>query len=89
MPLDKLKATLQDLEAELNSLTTVDDEARQLLEEAIADIHSAIHPEDPAQLEPDTLSARLTAIAEDFESSHPTLFGIVGRIINVLGQMGI
>ncbi len=89
MPLNKLKATLQDLEAELNSLTTVDDEARQLLEEAIADIHAAIHPEDPAELEPETLSARLAAVAEDFESSHPALFGMVGRIINALGRMGI
>jgi signal transduction histidine kinase len=89
MPLDKLKAILQDLEAELTSLTNVDDEVREHLEEAIAEIQSAIQREDPSQLEPHTLSARLTAAAERFESSHPTLFGIVGRIVNVLGQMGI
>ncbi|MFV1967002.1 MAG: DUF4404 family protein [Pirellulaceae bacterium] len=89
MPLDKLKATLQDLETELNSLTSVDDEVRELLEEASAEIQSAIHGKDPSQLEPHSLSARLSAAAEHFESSHPTLFGIVGRIVDVLGQMGI
>jgi len=89
MPLNKLKDTLRDLETELNSLTTVDSEIRELLEEAAAEIQTAIHREDPSQLEPHSLSEKLTTAAEDFESSHPTLFGIVSRIVDVLGQMGI
>jgi hypothetical protein len=89
MPLKRLKVILRDLEAELASSTSVDDDVRERLEQAIAEIQSAIQQEDPSQLEADTLSARLSAAAERFESSHPTLFGMVGRIVDALGQLGI
>jgi hypothetical protein len=89
MPLNRLHAIIRDLEAELASSANVDDDVRERLEQAVAEIQSAIQQEDPSQLEPDTLAARLTAAAERFESSHPTLFGIVGRIVNALGQLGI
>ena len=87
--LEKLKATIQDLESELDSLTTVDDETRSLLEEAIGDIQSVMRKQDLAQLEPHSVTEKLKTATEDFESSHPTLFGIVSRIIDALGQLGI
>lgn len=87
--IQKLKATIQDLESELESLASVDSVTRQMLEEAVAEIQSALQKQDPQQLETHSLTERLKTTAEQFESSHPTLFGVVSRMIDVLGQMGI
>ncbi len=87
--LQKLKATIQDLETELESLTAIDADTREMLEEAVAEIHTALRKEDPQHLEPHSLAERLKTAAEQFESSHPTLFGVVSRTIDILGQMGI
>jgi hypothetical protein len=87
--LEKLKATIRDLEAELNSLTSVDAETRGLLEEAVEEIQSAMHKQPPSHLEPHSVAEKLKEVAEQFESSHPNLFGIVSRVIDSLGRMGI
>jgi len=85
----KLKSTIRDLEAELSSLTTVDAETRRLLEEAVDEIEAAIHREDTSHLQSHPVVEELRTVADQFESSHPTLSGIVSRMLDVLGQMGI
>lgn len=85
----KLQATIDELQAELASLETVDDETRAVLEEAVEEIHAALGKEAHADLEESSLITRLREAAEQFEASHPTLFGIVSRTIDALGQMGI
>jgi chromosome segregation ATPase len=87
--LKKLQATLDELEGELHSLESLDPKTRELLEEAARDIQAALDTRDPDQFEPHSLREQLQEAARRFESSHPTLSGIVGRMINVLGQMGI
>jgi len=84
--IDRLRATVRELEKELASLSEIDDQTRDVLEEAVQEIRDALRPQD---LEPQSLASRLKLAAEDFESSHPTLFGIVSRMIDALGQMGI
>ncbi len=85
----KLQATIDELQAELASLQTVDDETRAVLEEAVEEIHAALGKEAHADLGESSLITRLRDAAEQFEASHPTLFGIVSRTIDALGQMGI
>ena len=87
--LENLRTTLRELETELASLSTVDKETRSLLEEVAGEIQSALHKEDTSQLEPHSLISRLKEGTEQFESSHPTLFGLVSRIIDGIGQLGI
>lgn len=87
--LEKLKAMLADLETELDSLGSMDTETRQVLEEAVSEIQAALEAKDPTEIEHETLADRLRNAAEEFESSHPTLFGVVSRTIDALGQMGI
>ena len=90
--IDKLRETVRELEAELASLDSIDPETRSVLESALADISDVLHRKDEAALAPphtQTLATRLQEAAEGFESSHPNLFGIVGRTVNALGQMGI
>ena len=85
----KLQATIEELQAELASLETVDDETRVVLEDAVSEIRAALRKEEHAELGESSLVTRLRDSAEQFEASHPTLFGIVSRIIDGLGQMGI
>ncbi len=87
--LEKLRATVQELESELQSLDTLDDEARALLREAADEIHSVLEEKDPSKPAPESLTERLTHSAQEFEAEHPTLSGVVNRIVEVLRQMGI
>jgi len=87
---ERLRATLQELESELASLKTLDDETRSVLETALAEIGDVLHkPDSSGQDHHETMASRLRDAAKDFETSHPTLFGIVSRTIDALGQMGI
>lgn len=87
---EKLRSTLHELESELSSLDTLDDETRAALEAVLNEISHKLNKSGPAGLQrEDSLVARLQDAAEDFETSHPTLFGIVSRTIDALGQMGI
>ena len=54
-----------------------------MLEEAVAEIQTALHKQAPEQLETQSLAERLKTAAEEFESSHPTLFGVISRTIDV------
>jgi hypothetical protein len=87
--LEKLKTTVRELEAELHSIDSLDAEAQRLLEEAVSEMQTAIQRSDPHHLEPESLSDNLRQAAERFESTHPTLFGVVSRMIDALAQMGI
>ena len=86
--IEKLRATLHELEAELRELETLDDETRKLLAEAALEIANILtrgeRSEDTERVE-GSLRERL----EEFEASHPELALIVGRLIDGLGQLGI
>ena len=86
--IEKLRATVTELEAELASLAELDDATRALLEEAVSELQAALS-KSAADIEPQSLTERLTESAEAFELSHPTLYGIVKRTIDALAQMGI
>lgn len=85
----KLKNTIRDLEAELGSLSTVDAETRRLLEEAVSEIQAAMHRDDRSPLQSRPLIDTLETLAQRLESSHPALVGILTRMLDVLGRMGI
>ncbi len=86
--IEKLRATVTELEAELASLAELDDATRALLEEAVSDLQAAL-AKKPAEIEHHSLTERLAESAQAFEESHPTLYGIVKRTIDALAQMGI
>lgn len=86
---EKLRATIKELEAELHLLGAVDTETRGLLEEALAEIEAKIHRRSAEQQAHDLLSHRLSGTAERFETTHPTLFGLMTRLADALAQLGI
>lgn len=86
---DNLKATVAELEAELESIQTLDAETRSVLEQAVLDILAALHKAAPGERAPESVLDRLHAAAREFEDTHPTVTGILSRLIDGLGQMGI
>jgi hypothetical protein len=86
---ERLRATIRELEAELQSLTEVDAQTRKLLEEARTEIEAKIGGPRAETSEQEPLSERLTTAAERWETTHPTLFGLATRLADALAQMGI
>jgi chromosome segregation ATPase len=85
---EKLRATLAELESELQSLDSIDDQTREELADAAAEIAATLRrgKRSAATMRvEDSLQSRLA----QFEASHPQLAGIVTRLIDGLGQLGI
>lgn len=89
MPNDKLRATVAELEQELAAAGTVDEGTRQRLQAALAEIRVALQETETSAEDRSSLAARLTKAVEEFEGSHPTLVGIIGRLADGLAQIGI
>jgi len=86
--LEKLRATLNDLESELQGLDSLDDATREELADAAAEIAASLRRgrrSEAARRAEHTLQGRLT----DFEANHPQLAIIVGRLLDGLAQLGI
>lgn len=87
--LDRLRATLDELDRELEALDTLDDATRARLEETKRDIQAALEKQQPEEVEHESFIERLNDAAQEFETSHPRLTAAVGRIVDALAQLGI
>jgi hypothetical protein len=88
--IEKLRAAVEELERELESLETVDPETQALLEEVREEIQRALEDhEEPSPAHAESLIDRLKEAGRTFDAEHPTLGGVVTRMINALAQMGI
>jgi hypothetical protein len=91
--LEKLRATLAELESELAGLESLDPQSRAHLASVASEISSALQRTNPISEElatkspslPDQLTENVTA----FRTQHPTLAGILQRLIDGLAQLGI
>lgn len=82
----ELARRLAELQAELARTQNVDPKSRELLEHVQQDIESVL---DRSDAEQGSLRARLEAAIEHFETSHPDLTAIMGRVMDQLANMGI
>ncbi len=89
MQVEKLRAAAAELERQLGSADTLDDQSRRVLEQALLDIRSALQETPQTDAERQSLLTRLNTAVEKFEGSHPTLTGTLMRLIDGLGEMGI
>jgi hypothetical protein len=86
----RLRATIKELEQELQAGGEVDPATRTMLLEAVEEIHSALRTRGlPTTGEPHSLNDRLNTAAADFDASHPALAGLVRRVVDALSQLGI
>ncbi len=88
-PIDQLKGTLRELKNELASLDSLDIETRELLEGAVHEIEGKLRRETGDEDQEKWSHSGLKDAIERFETSHPTLTGILSRLVDALGQMGI
>lgn len=87
---ERLRAALADLHAQLAEVDTLDPESRDLLQTIASDIQAALAtPRSNPKPGEQSLSQRLTEATRQFEESHPTIGGVVERLVDVLAQMGI
>ena len=89
MNIDKLHATISELERELRGIKSLDNESRQMLEQAAHDIRDALQDKEQPAADRLSLVERLQEVVERFESTHPSLTAVLGRLIDGLAQMGI
>lgn len=82
----KLENTLQELHEQLTAAADLSDEQRELLRTTLAEIQAALE-ESPKSTS--GLGGRLQEAALELESTHPALTNAVGRVADLLSQIGI
>ncbi len=94
MPERELRELLEQLRAELAKSEALDQDVRQQLSAAIAKIedligHAREKPPEERSAASDSLIETLGEARKRFESSHPTLFEVLGRVADTLAKLGI
>jgi hypothetical protein len=91
MPREELKRALSALHEELESEEQIGPEDRDALVRAMQEIHEALDQADPSG-KPTTsgpLSARVSELIEEFETSHPKFAKILSSVSESLANLGI
>lgn len=83
---EDLNAALQALHRELADSENLDRDDVAHLQATMAEIQMVL---EKRANESDTLQGRLSSSARKFEESHPVLTESLGRIADILQQMGI
>jgi CII-binding regulator of phage lambda lysogenization HflD len=81
-----LEATLQQLHEQLAETRDLDQAEITKLRAAVEEIEATLDRSDVSSA---SLADRLREATRDFEESHPVLTGTVGRVADMLAQMGI
>jgi hypothetical protein len=91
MPRRELKEALSALHEELESGAQIEPDDRDALVRAMQEIHEALDETNPST-EPATggpLSARVSELIEEFETSHPKFAKILSSVSESLANLGI
>lgn len=83
---NELEEALQQLHSALESVTNLDPEEAERLRRAVSEISSTLDEQD---VDSASLAKRLSEQTESFQDSHPVLTETVGRVADMLSQMGI
>jgi hypothetical protein len=87
--LENLRVTLRELEAELRSLGTLDDETREQLAAAAEEIAVSLRRGKNRPATGNKTEESLQGRLAEFEATHPQLAGVVMRLLDGLAQLGI
>lgn len=91
MPREQLKEALGALREELESGEQIGPDDREALLQAMREIHEALDQEDSSQPPPEggPVSRRISALIENFETSHPKFAEILSSVSESLANLGI
>ena len=87
MPTKRLQVLLQQLQEEITQLDESSSDERQRLETLVGEIEATLDQDSVDQHA--TLLDNLRAKLIETESDHPTASGVVRRLMQTLGDMGI
>lgn len=82
----QLEETLDQLRGQLAGVEELDAQERERLQAAVNEIQQSL---DRAEVNSQTLAERLSEATAQFQESHPSLTSSVGRVADMLAQMGI
>lgn len=85
----QLKETLQELRANLSKVDELDDSTRDAMRLLTEDLERILGDSSPNSDELQTARDQLQDILLRFETEHPQLTGILGRVANALANIGI
>ncbi|MCS7468408.1 DUF4404 family protein [Stieleria sp. ICT_E10.1] len=83
---NELEEALRQLHTALESIETLEPDEAERLRRAVTEISSTL---DEQEVDSATLAKRLQEQTDAFQESHPVLTQTVGRIADMLAQMGI
>ena len=89
MNIDRLKSTLRDLHADLETTGNVDPELRELLGQLDGDLHRLLETDTPDPSVTSSIRDRLEFVAADFTAQHPQLGPVLREIADALARIGI
>ena len=84
---NRLRTLLVELDRELKSTGSLDDQSKDLLEQVLADVRKLESPADADQHQ--SAEDRLRKLVLRFETDHPRLSGAVGQVADALSKLGI
>lgn len=88
----ELRDHIRSLHEELESASSIDDDARKQLGVLLDDIRALLERSDTgadAGQSSESLIESLESTTRELETSHPTLYATVGRLIDTLSNLGI
>ncbi len=86
----ELRDHVQLLHEELESADAVDADARKQLAVLLDDIRALLDRSEGGSTDtPESLAERLEVATQEFETSHPTLYATVARVVDTLSNLGI
>ena len=91
MPREQLKEALGALRQELESGEQIGPDDREALLQAMREIHEALDQDDSDDPSPagGPVSSRISALIENFETSHPKFAEILSSVSESLANLGI
>jgi hypothetical protein len=86
----ELRQTLQELHETLAGAGPLDDETRRLMQTVVADLQRlAGQPGELSAADVEPVSGDLQELLLKFETEHPQISGILGRLASSLANLGI
>ena len=89
VPRDQLRESIQHLQEELSSGEPLSSEDRSQLETVLGEVSEILDAEDSEASAEGKSFSDLPTLVERFESTHPKLAAVLGRIADSLSQLGI
>ena len=92
--IEKLKSTLEELRRELDRTEGLEPEERSLLASTVSELQQRLDRASPQEVSPqededNSLEERLEELEGRFQVRHPALAGLILRVVDALGQLGI